>query len=679
MKRTRSKWLSATGLVISASCFAAGQSAFAELYTYTNNSDFDKGSSVNVVHGPPVPPPEDQLQLDDTMKPFGFIWTAVSSKGTVVKIDTETGQVLGEYNTAPDGMGKNPSRTTVDKNGNVWVANRDEAGTVPAGAASSGYPLTDSPMGSVVHIGLKENGECVDRNGNNVIDTSTGLGDVRGWAGGADTYGGVSAAEDECIIHYTRVHSTGTRHVSVNKDNNVWISGTGGQYFDLINGGTGEIMQAPQGPVGYGGYGGLIDKNGVIWSARPLLRWDPSLPLSGPNGGNWIGYGHDSYGLCIDPEGNVWNTSLDGSGLIRKFAPNGTLIGEYNQGYAYAQGCVVDKNGHVWVAHVLWGDKSVGHLLNDGTFIGNVTVPSGPTGVAVDANGKIWATCHDSQTASRIDPTLNGGVGGVDLTTVDLGGVLYNYSDMTGSTLIGAPDQGAWTVTHQSTTDECSTDGVSWKSVSWTSEEPGDSSITVSVANSLDEACTEFGPEVAVTNGDALSLPKSRCLKLNVSFTRSTQDEDGNGINDSPILYDISIKDDVMPIVPVTMTGIILIREGNDQAQFKISKVPGIKDAALAAVENDIPLTFEFGSCGDSPIYKTEIPSSELKVGKIDFLAHTEGNLYEVHCVFNSEQCVVNIKGDLNQYAQALDDLLTGNMTVRLGVGGTMYSQSNIK
>jgi glutamate-1-semialdehyde aminotransferase len=52
--------------------------------------------------------------------------------------------------------------------------------------------------------------------------------DIKPWpnTGGADDNGGVSTAEDECIIHYTRVNSTGTRHVSVNRDNDVWVSGT---------------------------------------------------------------------------------------------------------------------------------------------------------------------------------------------------------------------------------------------------------------------------------------------------------------------------------------------------------------------------------------------------------------------------------------------------------------------
>lgn len=66
---------------------------------YTLNSDFDEGSVINVVHSVP-----DQLQLDDTTRAFNFIWVAVSTKGTMVKINTETGAVLGEYRTAPEGQ-----------------------------------------------------------------------------------------------------------------------------------------------------------------------------------------------------------------------------------------------------------------------------------------------------------------------------------------------------------------------------------------------------------------------------------------------------------------------------------------------------------------------------------------------------------------------------------------------
>ncbi len=487
--------------------------------TYTLNDDFNEGTLVQLSLDP-----ADQLQLDSRVQVSSFIWVAVSTKGTIVKINTETGAVLGEYWTSPSGQPKDPSRTTVDLNANVWATNR--AGN------------------SVVHIGLVEDGQCVDRNGNGVIDTSTGLGDIRPWsnAGGADTNGGVSTAADECILHYTRVHSSGTRHVSVDENNDVWVSGTSGRIFDLLDGETGQIKRT-EGSVGYGGYGGLIDDNGVIWSANRLLRWDTSKPLSGPNGGNWTGYGHDSYGLCIDSHGNVWNTQYDGD-RIRKFAPNGTQLGAFDHGSLLAQGCVVDKNDDVWVAHSLnGGNNTVGHLKNDGTFIGNVTVGSGPTGVAVDASGKIWATNYHSRTVSRIDP--NAGplgsdglthIGAVDFTTVDLGGNLYNYSDMTGSTLTGAPDEGQWSVIFDS-----GLDNAEWGNVSWFASVPADGALTVAVSSSADGI--NFGPAEAASNGQDLTVENGRYLKVVVGFQRATTGE-------SPILYDLTVGTDSYEPLP---------------------------------------------------------------------------------------------------------------------------------
>ena len=505
-------------------------------YTYTLDGDFDDGTLINVNYTDVA----DQLQLNSMSEPVNFIWIAVSTNGTVVKIDTKTGAVLGEFHTAPAGMGLNPSRTTVDNKGNVWVTNRDESGFVAANAVAPGVPPVARNMGSAVYIGLEEAGECVDRDGSGTIDTSSGLGDVKSWTntGSADTLGGASTAEDECILNFVRVNSTGTRHVSVDTNNDVWIGGTGGRFFDLVDADTGSIIrQEPS--VGYGGYGGLIDGSGVIWSSNRLLRWDTTLPLTGVNGGNWIGYSHDSYGLCIDSAGNVWNTSLYGN-TIRKFSPAGALLGTYSHGNYNAQGCVIDQNDHVWVAHSLFNpNNTVGHLLNDGTFIGNVTLdpsnPAGPTGVAVDGDGKIWATGYLSGKAYRIDPALGpigaDGItplGQLDFTSVYLGGNLYNYSDMTGSTLFAPPEQGSWTVIHDSGLVD-----APWSFVGWNSSEPSDSSISVTAASSTDGV--SFGPAVAVTNGSTPAVANGRYLKVVVSFQRATTSE-------TPVLYDLTVS-----------------------------------------------------------------------------------------------------------------------------------------
>ena len=203
-------------LVLAAGGAAVTATAPGNPGVYTLDADFDQGTLVNVNHSI-----ADQLQLDSVATPFEFIWVAASGRGTIIKIDTRTGAILGEYWSAPNGMGRNPSRTTVDGDGNVWAGNRDEA---------------NGERGSVVHIGLEENGQCVDRNTNGTIETSTGLGDIKSWsnAGSADTNGGVTTAEDECIIHYVRTAGTNVRTVAVDGSNNVWVGGLGNQVHELL-------------------------------------------------------------------------------------------------------------------------------------------------------------------------------------------------------------------------------------------------------------------------------------------------------------------------------------------------------------------------------------------------------------------------------------------------------------
>jgi hypothetical protein len=395
--------------------------------------------------------------------------------------------------------------------------------------------------------------------------------------------GGVDTAEDECIIHYTRVNSTGARHVAVNADNDVWVGGIGGRFFDLIDDVTGNITRQA-GSVGFGGYGGLIDENGVIWStgSNHLFRWDTALDLTGPNGdpagqdigpagGNWASQDlpGTEYGLCINPNnGEVWNTTF-GANLIYRFAPSGTWQNTYSQGYVYAQGCVVDSNGHVWVAHSLNGN-TVGHLDANGNLLKNISVGVGPTGVAVDGNGKVWATNYYSQTVSRIDPSLDDGKGAVDFTTVNLGGNPYNYSDMTGSTLTAPPNIGSWKVVH-----DTQNPALAKLKIAWTGATPGNSSLIVKSACSSDGG--NFGPEQPVSNGVSADVSNCRYVQVNVAFQRSTTiDADSNGVKDSPILYDLTISSNEPPVCSAAYPSINLLWPANHQ--FVPVQVLGVTD-----------------------------------------------------------------------------------------------------
>lgn len=509
--------------------------------TYTTDADFDEGAQVNVNHDAPN---NDQLQLNRYTRPFPYINVAASARGTMVRIDVDTGVPIGEYRTAPEGRGRNPSRTTVDLYGNVWVSNRDEAGdggrgsVVKIGLVIGGKRInvhgTDDAQGDYLAPPFQYN-TCVDRNSDGLIKTSRGLGDIRPWPDVVDGQGGLTGivrdADDECILIYQRTSGPNVRHVSVDAQNNVWVAGFpySPTRYDKLDGETGRILFTFPAP-GCGGYGGLIDGHGVLWSASlgqgALLRYDIAQ-----NQGTCIPVG-PSYGLGIDTNGFIWN-SLWTNGQVVKLSPDGQVQpgfpvpagGSNNRGVA-----VTPADNHVWVANS--GSNTVSRLANDGTLLKVIPVGRQPTGVAVDTNGKIWVTNLDSNDVMRIDP--RGGtdeLGAVDLR-VDLGpgASPYNYSDMTGIVALGSTaPQGTWSVIYDSEQA-----GTLWDRLSWTSQEPPDSHVTARARSAESLAGLTATSFVTATNDAPLRLLVGRYLQAEIKLMPGS---DGQ----SPIVYDVTL------------------------------------------------------------------------------------------------------------------------------------------
>lgn len=538
------------GVLLAALCGLSSNDALAACESYTFDADFDLGVMLNVNHDAPN---SNQLQLNTNPTPFPFVNIACSDRGTVVRIDVNTGAILGEYLSAPEGMGRNPSRTTVDQLGNVWVGNRNEFGGGKGSITRIGLVIggtrcnsdgTPNPVGQYLKPPFAYS-TCTDRDGDGLIKTSLGLANILPWtnAGGADVNGGVTTADDECIINYTRVTGSGTRTIAVDQNNDVWVSGTGDLDHEQIDGVTGLPVPGTQFNLGCGGYGGLIDGNGVLWSARVggLLRFVPNATPPPAGVGACLAGPRGDYGLGVDPNtGHIWHTYLEGN-RIAELDSDGNLLNTYAHGSYYAQGVAVDANGNVWVAHSLLGPSTtVGHLLTNGTYVGNIALPggSGPTGVAVDANGKIWVANYYSHNVMRIDPTagpIGGGgvpVGAVDLTvSLGAGAGPYNYSDMTGFVSVGttAPS-GTWTTTY----DGGSSD-MEWGSVCWNSEEcpqPEGTQILVRVRSSADQV--SWSEWVSVSNCVDFDVPDGQYLEIEVKLLPNDEGE-------SPILCDVSV------------------------------------------------------------------------------------------------------------------------------------------
>ena len=513
---------------------------------YTTDADFDRGVLQDVNHDAPN---HNQLQLNRQQTFFPFVNIAASARSTMIRIDVETGQIVGEWLSAPDGRGRNPSRTTVDRMGNTWLSNRNEAeggrGSITrvgviVGGARVDADGTPNANGDYLRGPFAYN-TCLDRDEDGLIATSRGLGDIRTWAntGGADDNGGVTTAADECLINYTRVAGTNTRTVAIDGNNDVWTGGADTEH-EKVDGVTGAVVPGTLVNFGCGGYGGLIDKAGTLWSARygaNLLRYVPGGP------GACLGTDHGDYGLGMDPRtGEIWHTNVSGNRVV-KLAPDGTILGAFQHGFANAQGVAVDAEGNVWVAHSLFNATTVGHLRTDGTFVGNVTLPggNGPTGVAVDSNGKVWVANINSNNAQRIDPDagpIGGGgfpVGAVDLT-VDLGAGAgpYNYSDMTGSVLgeVTAP-VGTWTVVQDGLVA-----GRPWGTIRWNTEPQGTvppgASITVEARVADTEAGLAGAQFQPVGNGTRF-LMRGRFIEVRTTLRP-------NARGDSPVLSDLRVQ-----------------------------------------------------------------------------------------------------------------------------------------
>lgn len=567
---------------------------------YTLNADFDEGTLLNVNHGT-----DDQLQLNQETKSFPFIWVACSGRGTIVRIDVNTGEVLGEYRSAPEGRDGGPTRTAVDLYGNVWVSNADESDSI-----------NGVPNGSVVKIGLviggtrvdeygnpDSDGEylkppfiystAVDRDGDGLIKTSRGLGDVLAWPDLGDGQGGagggsalVNDAEDECILIYQRLPGApSARHVSVTKDNDVWVGGYPGfepAMFLKLKGTDGAIIESESfdaQEIGAGGYGGFIDGNNVLWSAslsQGLLRYDLETH-------SWkIIEMWQSSGLGIDSNGYIWNAHtyfFAFAGAVAKIAPDGTIVGVFDSnGYGPFGVAVTPVDDNVWIVNSWSWPATVARLDNDGKLRKTIAIDDAysPTGVAVDANGKVWVTClrYDSNEnidyaeAVRIDPTKGtDGLGEVDFI-VNLGAEDYfeNYSDMTGNVIPGIAQQGTWTVVHDSLVS-----GTAWGTVSWTSDEPEKTAIKVYVRAADNVAGLTGKPFVQVENGVSFCDKDiaGQYIEIQAVFSRDF------GVQETPVLYDLTVKCCNQPPVAVCQNVTVCTDPGTCSAEVSAADVDG--------------------------------------------------------------------------------------------------------
>jgi len=265
-------------------------------------------------------------------------------------------------------------------------------------------------------------------------------------------------------------------------------SGVTGQVFTNT-----EVVFTNNG-ASYGGFEGLITTNGLLWSsggANTCLNcgsggsgnW--SLVIYNPNSRttNIITNPHGSLCMAADPQsGNVWITAL-GSNTVAVYDASGNFLTTYNHQDTTGDGMAIGANGHVWIAHGPSGGMTVSHLLNDGTFVGNVSLSTTNCAAnyrasipCISSDGKVWAVGIGSPnpTIFRIDPnggsTITNHGTNVSIGSADVCITLTNHNgrqsqgDLTGQKLgLLNPAYGIWDVIYTS-----GAAGEPWSTVTWT-------------------------------------------------------------------------------------------------------------------------------------------------------------------------------------------------------------------
>ncbi|MCW5553765.1 MAG: hypothetical protein KIS67_16605 [Verrucomicrobiae bacterium] len=466
--------------------------------------------------------PNGYLQIRSTAQttPLPFVNVASSGRGTVARIEVPNpwnpslpaARVAGEYYTTPGSLNNlhgtgSPSRTTVDRYGNVWVGNRD--------VGSAGY-------GSVTKIGVviggircnqdgtaNDNGDylkpdpalggkfiyntCIDRDGDGLIRTSPGRlanGSLRrlDWANESLPAGD----GDEAVICYVRTTPTYLRSLAVDRDNNLWVGSRDDGWQELIDNATGVPVTGEKVLYGSGGYGAVFDPYGVLWSAGYYypgagLLWRPpglSANVVPGTAGGILPDTREAYGIGIDPTtadvwlgdytfGGLWQFRQDG--CTNKFA----FAAPDNPQGRHIKGIVGDGNGNIWVAHAKFESVPLGKVVyrfsNTGGYLGRVVLNyqaltgKSPHGVCIDSQKHIWAICNQASEDGKyyamcidptqgIDPDTENIVGqvmdAVDLGAFPAGQGPYNYSDMSGFvTLAATQPAGVWNYVEDSATD----------------------------------------------------------------------------------------------------------------------------------------------------------------------------------------------------------------------------------
>ncbi len=338
-----------------------------------------------------------------------YLWIPNVNESTLSKWDASTATEVGRYRVGlPAGECVNrccwengcnmPSRVVVDGFGDGYVANR-------------GFAM----QGTVTKIAADRR-DCVDRNMNGMIDTSSGPMDVR-------PYG-----EDECVLWNAAVGPSNAvlRSLAIDRgDENFpqgypWIGACAGDPnagLWQLNPRTGETIRHVD--FTRCAYGAVVTSDGTLWEHTPSVGITPVNTTSGmvgelvPVPSGMRGGCASTYGITTDASSRIWLAGRN----CRDVVAYDPMLRQWSRvelsthipgGGGAGLGITVDPSNHVWVPISLsddWSGTARLGTFDAAVFMPGATIasaaaqhfdppaaPTNPTALGADRGGKIWMT-----------------------------------------------------------------------------------------------------------------------------------------------------------------------------------------------------------------------------------------------------------------------------------------------
>ena len=457
---------------------------------------------------------DDGIRLSTVTLRLPDLWIANASNdhggfSTVTRIDTERNVVVATYSS----YGYDASRTAVDFEGNVWVANR----------------AFNNRQGSVVQI-LRDcpcTGDC------RTLDAAMRAQCIRGPIP-------IGAPNDL------------VRGLAIDAEGAVWAGTFTGQQLFRVDPATLQVTDVYN--VGMQVYGLAIDGDGLMWiptiGQRTIGCFDTgSRTLCSPAGGFTVDNVHvvqthnganralQPYGVTVDFDGNIWFGNWQEHSLVRldrqSFLRGQTRLDIYARPLSNlngSRGVAVDADNNIWLA---WstGNRVSKFDTTQMRFVASYETCNTPIGVGVSTSGAVWTMCYGSNQARGFTEVPDAPPQVVNLPT---GGNPYSYSDMTGFQLRNITSrQGLWR-----TTFDCGFAACKFDEVLWDSELPAGTRITLRARTRPDDRApwSEWSPLLDASPailGDL--VPRGRLLQM--EFTLRTQENDV-----TPVLRNIDVR-----------------------------------------------------------------------------------------------------------------------------------------